>query len=89
MYYLRTKPATQAIQFTVDQSAMKPAIPSKQSRINNNDSSTLPSSLNRFKNNSNETDTDPDGGDRGSGRGGLAPLPLPVIYGEVCTSCSG
>jgi ribonucleotide reductase alpha subunit len=77
MYYLRTKPAAKAIQFTIDQHHL-------QNRHNNNNnnnkrnSSTTATAAADVTSDTSSRDNDNDN----DGSGG-------AIYGEACTSCSG
>ena len=91
MYYLRTKPAAKAIQFTVDKSyerrekqqqrnslGDKAIKPTSSSSGSGSDGGTL-----EKRHNSEGSVRNDDGDDDGAGSGG------DEVFGEACISCSG
>ena len=98
MYYLRTKPAAKAIQFTVDKSYLQKInkvieIEHEINRHNNKKNSN-----NSDKNESDNDDSSDENNDNNSSNGssnndngnGISVAPsVPQLYGDVCESCSG
>ena len=86
MYYLRTKPAAKAIQFTVDKSYERRE---KQQRNSLGDKTIKPTSGSSGSSgiekghNSEGSVSDEDDDDEGGAGGG------DEVYGEACISCSG
>ena len=81
MYYLRTKPAAKAIQFTVDKSYERRE---KQQRSSLGDKAIKPTTpTEKGHNSEGGVSDDEDDDDDGAGGGGEE------VFGEACISCSG
>ena len=96
MYYLRTKAATQAIQFTVDKGSGLGSGPGQElgnhshrrgGSANQKSMNKKTSGTTKSDNNNDDPPTMPPPGGNNNNNNNMSNLPQ--IFGESCTSCSG